>query len=72
MEKINLVIVFLLLVSINLKAKSLDMKANDCMDQALIVGQQAYAAGYGDAESTWYMNVYYALCEGYSMADIKM
>lgn len=72
MKKINFIIVFLLFVSVNLKAESLDIEANDCMDQALIVGQQAYAAGYDDAESTWYMNVYYALCEGYSMADINM
>ena len=44
----------------------------DCMDQALIAGQQAYAAGIGDKASIYYMNVVYAICEGYSMEDVNM
>lgn len=31
---------------------------------------QAANAGYTDAEITWYMNAYIALCMGYTMQDI--
>lgn len=42
-----------------------------CFDQAYIVMHQALNAGYSELDATWFMNVSYALCSGYSMDDIN-
>lgn len=65
-------VVAVMLFTFNLNAAFSKPEAKDCMDQALMVGQQAHAAGLSDEASTWYMNVSYALCEGYSMDDVNM
>ena len=73
MKKINLIMgIAIMLFTVNLNAGFSMVESKDCMDQALMVGQQAYAAGKDDEESTYFMNVAYALCEGYSMDDINM
>ncbi len=73
MKKINFIMVIaIMLFTINLNANFSRAEVKDCMDQALMVGQQAHAAGLSDEASTWYMNVSYALCEGYSMGDVNM
>ncbi len=48
-----------------------DDDSSKCEDRAYNVMHQAYNAGYNDEDVTWFMNVAYALCEGYSWDDIK-
>ncbi len=73
MKKINFAMaIAIMLFTFNLRAGLSKVEDKDCMDQALIAGQQAYAAGIGDKASIYYMNVVYAICEGYSMEDVNM
>lgn len=43
-----------------------------CDDTAYNVMNQAFNAGYSDEDVFWFMNVAYALCEGYSTEDINL
>jgi hypothetical protein len=63
----------LLLLSSSLNANNIEEEEinGDCFDRATIIMHQADAAGYSTEEVTWYMNVAYALCMGYSLDDIQ-
>lgn len=67
----------LLLLSSSLNANNIEEEEEeeeingDCFDRATIIMHQADAAGYSTEEVTWYMNVAYALCMGYSLDDIQ-
>ena len=53
-----------------IELKELVLNNDDCYNKSLTIGQQAEAAGYSDEQITWYMNVYVALCMGYTWSDI--